>query len=330
MPAITYNFIVEQGSDFELRFQYNDAANNPINLSSSNNEAIFSLIPDSGSNLRFSSSDNLNYQIHKHSLSADDQGFITLKFNSAFTNDFTFTTATYDLDVIILSNNIAGNTRIATGTITLLPRISTYPQFDVTADPGSGDTGGGDNNDGGNGSVVDADNLCSPTECSDLDVYSVVYTGSGLTIPNTFNSVVSGYVNTIDMREIENVELSINKLDHTSVQDLQLLLAPPSGDKILLSANDKIGNYVPNFSFMFSNKASNDTYLYNVANGYYCNILDKTSLVNYNNETLLSSFDHLIGVSGLTGDWNLIVRDTDPVGSGYIDGWKLVVTYKPE
>jgi subtilisin-like proprotein convertase family protein len=141
---------------------------------------------------------------------------------------------------------------------------------------------------------------------------------------------VSGSVTSSDIREIENVELSINRLNHTSVQDLQFLLAPPSGDKILLSANDKITNYSGNFSFMFSNKATPDTYLYNVANGYYCNILDKTDLVNYHNENLLYSFDHLIGTSGLVGDWNLIIRDTDPMGSGYIDSWKLILTYKPE
>lgn len=327
MPAIIYNFIVEQGSDFELKFQYSDVANNPINLSTS--RVVFTLIPGTGDSLRFSSFDNLNYQTDRYVLTADDKGFITLRLNSLFTNNFIFTTAVYDLDVITFNNNIAGNVRIATGTITILPRISTYPEFDATADPGSGDTGGGDN-DGGNGSVVDVDNLCSPTECSNLDVYSIVYVGSRLIIPNTFNSSVSGYVNVTDSREIENVELSINRLNHSSVQDLQLLLSPPSGDKILLSANDKISNYVPNFSFMFSNKASNDTYLNNVTNGYYSNILDKTDLVNYNNETLLSSFNTLIGVSGLIGDWHLIIRDTDPVGSGYIDEWKLVITYKPE
>lgn len=327
MPAITYNFIIEQGSDFELRFQYNDAANNPINLALDSTEVVFTLVPDSGSVSRFSTKDNLSYQADKHSLSATDKGAITLKFNSEYTNNFTFATADYDLDVIVLDNNVVGNTRISTGTITLLNRLSTYPTSSVSDNTDEGNTGG--NTD--NGVVIDSENLCSPAECSDLDVYSVVYNGSGLIISDSINTTtVSGAVSTSDTREIENIELSINKLNHTSVQDLQLLLAPPSGDVILLSANDKISNYVSDFSFMFSNKADTDTYLYNVNNGYYCNIFDKTNLINYNNESLLSSFNHLIGSTGIIGDWHLIIRDTDPLGSGYIDAWKLVITYKPE
>ena len=127
---------------------------------------------------------------------------------------------------------------------------------------------------------------------------------------------------------IENIELAINKLAHSSPQDIAFLLAPPSGSKILLSANHKIVNNNNNFSFMFSNKATATSYLHNISNGGLCNIYDKTSSYKYNNENLLYSFDHLFDTS-TTGVWTLYAKDTDPLSSGSLDSWKLIVTYKP-
>lgn len=80
---------------------------------------------------------------------------------------------------------------------------------------------------------------------------------------------------------------------------------------------------------MFSNKANNTDYLHNTTNGGLINIYDKRSNINFSNETLLSSFDHLFGVP-VTGTWSLIVKDTDPIGSGIIDSWKLILTHAPE
>ena len=79
---------------------------------------------------------------------------------------------------------------------------------------------------------------------------------------------------------------------------------------------------------MFSNKATPGTYINNISNGQICNIQDKTDLYNYNNETLVSSFDHLFN-SSVTGIWTLISKDDDIGVSGSIDSWKLIITYQP-
>ena len=168
--------------------------------------------------------------------------------------------------------------------------------------------------------------MCLPYDCVELDVYSVVYAGSGLNINDLSTS--SGSITSTDTRMIENIELAINKLAHSSPQDIAFLLAPPSGNKILLSANHKIVNNNNNFSFMFSNKATATSYLHNISNGGLCNIYDKTSSYKYNNENLLYSFDHLFDTS-TTGVWTLYAKDTDPLSSGSLDSWKLIVTYKP-
>jgi subtilisin-like proprotein convertase family protein len=68
--------------------------------------------------------------------------------------------------------------------------------------------------------------------------------------------------------------------------------------------------------------------LHNTINGGLINIYDKVSNINFSNETLTSSFDHLFGAS-VTGTWSLIVKDTDPIGSGLLDSWKLIITHSP-
>jgi hypothetical protein len=144
------------------------------------------------------------------------------------------------------------------------------------------------------------------------------------------------------------------------LQDLNAFLVPPSGDKILLFANQKIANYIPGFSFLLTDKALSDSSLRDVKNGGSCRIMNKTNTVRFdnslpsiictdgvckdvkipynvtssgvllgslNNENLLSSFASLSGYIPSSGYWTLYVQDNDIGGSGVIDGWKLVVTY---
>lgn len=332
MPAIDYNFIVEQGSDFNLNFQYNDENNNPIDLS--NKCVVLQIKPDGGDYIyTFSSQQPVTYDTYGYSLTSSDNGLINFKLSAGYTDsEFTFDTAVYDLD-IISDTTILKNIRLANGIVTIKKRnislLNFCPAGDnpktpvVTPVP----TGSTSPTVTPTPTGVVFEDLCSATDCLNTDIYSVVYYGSGLTVND---NAISGYLTTSDTRIIENIELVIDKLKHSSPQDLQLFLAPPSGNKILLSANHKIPNYNSNgFSFMFSNKASPSCYLHNVVNGDLCNIYDKTNIVKYSNETLLNSFDHLFNHS-LTGNWNLIIRDTDPLSSGSIDSWKLVVTYSPE
>jgi subtilisin-like proprotein convertase family protein len=286
------------------------------------------MIPNSG--VDATTSFSTTAQASDYSLIGSDKGLITLQLDNSLTKLYSFDNAVYDLD-LIQGTKV---TRLVSGAITIQKRQTPFPNCQLSqSNSGTGGAGGG--NAGGDTPtptatpLPDVEDLCLKTDCLDVDIYSQVYEGSSLQIPDL--SSVTGSVSTTDTRQIENVELVINNLNHSSPQDLQLLLAPPSGNKILLAGNHKISNNSNNFSFMFSNKALPTSYLHNVSNGNLCNIYNNSQKINsikYSNETLAYGFDHLFGNS-VTGVWNLIVKDTDPTISGSIAGWKLVLTYKP-
>ena len=333
MPAINYNFVIEQGSDFVLNFQYNDENNDPINLSSKC--VVLQWVTDDGSVQQiFSSGANSDYTLNDWSIVGDNTGSIRFRLAANLTKTFLFNTAIYDLDIITPGNRLR-NIRLATGVVTLVRRnIPLLDDCPSNINSVIGLTTPTVTNSGISPTTTptitstpsQVEDLCLPEDCLNLDIYSVVYPGSGLSIPDL--ATVSSSVITTDTREIENIEIAINKLQHNSPSDLWLILNPPSGDSVLLSANSKIPSFNNNFSFMFSNKASPSGYLHNISNGGLSNIYPKTNIINYSDETLVSGFGHLIG-SSVTGVWSLIAKDTDPIGSGLIDSWKLIVTYAP-
>ena len=331
MPAAIYNFEIEKGSDFSISFQYNDAAGVPIDLSGKCVQ--FKMLMSNGNQYIFSSAAPATYISDGWSLSADNLGKISLKIRSTITVDLTGTSCVYDLDV----SDTTGNIRLAAGSISFVSRnidplglgscsVATNPAVTATQTLTTSTPTGVAATPTPTPAPNEFEDLCLPYDCVELDVYSVVYAGSGLNINDLSTS--SGSITSTDTRMIENIELAINKLAHSSPQDIAFLLAPPSGNKILLSANHKIVNNNNNFSFMFSNKATATSYLHNISNGGLCNIYDKTSSYKYNNENLLYSFDHLFDTS-TTGVWTLYAKDTDPLSSGSLDSWKLIVTYKP-
>ena len=331
MPAAIYNFEIEKGSDFSISFQYNDAAGVPIDLSGKCVQ--FKMLMSNGNQYIFSSAAPATYISDGWSLSADNLGKISLKIRSTITVDLTGTSCVYDLDV----SDTTGNIRLAAGSISFVSRnidplglgscsVATNPAVTATQTLTTSTPTGVAATPTPTPAPNEFEDLCLPYDCVELDVYSVVYAGSGLNITDLSTS--SGSITSTDTRMIENIELAINKLAHSSPQDIAFLLAPPSGNKILLSANHKIVNNNNNFSFMFSNKATATSYLHNISNGGLCNIYDKTSSYKYNNENLLYSFDHLFDTS-TTGVWTLYAKDTDPLSSGSLDSWKLIVTYKP-
>lgn len=345
MPAAVYNFNLEQGSDFSIEYIYTDENGNPVDLT--DKCVVFQFAFTVGS-LSFgqcykyvlSSQANSNYETDNWSITANNLGVIIIKISAEITKNFVPSTALYDLDIISATDNLR-NIRLATGVITVTSRnfsnqslIGCPTNIDICSEiyapipspsPTIPDITGGLTPTPSPGSTQE--DLCLPYDCLDLDIYSKVYTGSALVIDDL--STASGSITTVDTRNIENIEVAITKLSHSSPSDLQFILSPPSGDKILLSANHKIINYSNNFTFMFSNKASIGKYLYNAVNGDSVNIYDKTDIVNYNSEILNSSFDHLFNNS-ITGVWTLYVKDTDPVGSGSIDSWKLIITHSAE
>jgi subtilisin-like proprotein convertase family protein len=329
MAAVNFNFDIEKGSDFTISFIYNGPDGNPIDLS--DKCVILSLAGADGSIRRYSSRALADYSTNGWSLTADNNGTIIWSAGASETGSFNFTNAVYDLDIKEIGTIKLNNIRISEGLINILNRNiplidSTCPSIldALESTPPPTSTNPDDPAVTPTPTVTDITDFCLPYDCGPLDLFSTVYSGSGLVLSDL--STTSGSVIVSNTGVISNIELAINKLSHNNPTDLVMLLSPPSGDKILLAANHKISNFNNSFSFMFSNKADNNTYLHNVSNGQVCNIYDKTEIVNYNNENLLSSFDHLFGAS-LTGVWDLIVSDTDPLGSGVIDSWKLIITY---
>jgi subtilisin-like proprotein convertase family protein len=331
MVAAIYNFNIEKGSDFEINFLYTDENNNPINLT--DKCVQFSLLSGDETRVcRYSSLAPAIYEAHGWSLNANNLGQINIKLSAEITNTFDFDSASYDLDIkdqTTLLNNI----RLSQGIITIIDRntpidiqcnLNVEPCEVITQTPTPTPTQGTLTPTPTTTEITD---FCLPYDCGPLDLFSTVYNGSGLIINDL--STVTGSVTVTNTGLISNIELAVNKLSHSNPTDLVMLLAPPSGNKILLSANQKIPNFNNNFSFMFSNKSDSNQYLHNISNGQTCRIYDKTSLINYNSETLNNSFDHLFNYA-VTGVWQLIVKDTDPSGSGSIDSWKLIITYNSD
>lgn len=339
MPAASYNFQIEQGSEFNIVFQYLDTNNNPVNLSDkcvvlrwlTNNNNIFTF-----SSATTASLDNIS----GYSLTGDNTGTINFQISAQKTKDYVFTTATYDLDIVETVGTLTKNTRILTGTIGIIPRnfslienctlinadpiiplAADEPEVTATVTVTPTDVVVTPTPDDG---FVD---LCLPEDCVSLDILSRVYSGSGITINDYQNN--SGTIEISNTGIIENVELAINGLRHSSPQDLTFILAPPSGSGILISANSKIPNYSSGFSFMFSNRAAAGAYLHNASNGGVCNILDKTNSYYFDNTKLTYSFDHLFN-SSITGIWTLYANDNDVGVSGSIDSWKIILTYQSD
>jgi subtilisin-like proprotein convertase family protein len=325
MAAATYNFAIEQGSDFDITFKYNDE--NGIGKDLSGSCVVLRLIEGTPP-IEFSTATGASLEGIGYLFTANNLGVIRLQISSTSTQLYTFNSSIYDLDIfeIVAGTALKKNIRLSTGTIAITKR--NFPQ--LTACP-TAPPSGPNNNDTTTPSttptIPDSNDLCLP-DCLDIDdVYSVVYSGSGIVINDNQNN--SGIISTNDSRSIENIELAINGLRHSSPQDITFLLAAPSGNKILLSSNDKISNYVNGFSFMFSNKAPDTSFLNNISNGGLCRIKDKTAITTFNSGSLNPGFSHLFN-HAVTGNWSLLVNDNDIGASGSIDSWKLVVTYTPE
>lgn len=349
MAAAVHPIAIEIGSDFNISFQYLDINENPIDLSG---YCITMLMkPTSGSGKAF------GFSSQNSSLTLSSNGWTLLKDNStinfALKSSFTYENmidwpdGVYDLYITELSEP-SKKSRIATGTISIIqnnfpecaatscgsedecigvintpdetPTPTQEPSPDITPTPTPTPAT----------QIPDID-LCEMF-CNDLDLNAIMYIGSGLNIPD--NSSVSGTISIDNTRTVQNIELMINKLKHSSPQDLAMILVPPTGDKILLSAHNKIinNNSINGFSYIISNKAIPNIYINNVSNNStnipYVNILDKTSSYNFNDENLSTNLQSWIG-SAPSGDWTLIINDHDIGVSGSIQDWRLIVTYEP-
>lgn len=337
MPAATHNFPLEQGSDFQITFRYLDENNARVNMT--NWYVLFKFVTNNGAVYSF---DNVT-RTSDYSLIAYANGDIVLNIPAHITNSYDFTTANYDLDLQEPNEQYPGSGlkryRFAQGIITIVKRNTAIPGFDIREPI--------------EGQILD---VCT-VNCSAFD--SSIYSGPRIYI--TDNKINTSSITIMDSRPIESVEVGINGLNHNALQDLTMFLSPPSGDKILLFAHHKMNNYVPGFSFMFSDRAPPHVNVSNVNNGGMCRIINKTNSIRFdnsipiivcdqsgcsevsmplsivnnsvtigalNNENLLSSFSHLRGYVPSSGEWSLHVCDNDTAVSGLIDNWKLIITYQ--
>jgi subtilisin-like proprotein convertase family protein len=332
MPATIYNFNIEQSSDFYISFQYLDENGNNVDLTNACVQLRY--LTNLGAQGTFTNGGSGTnkptlFNSYGYTLTSNRSGLIELTISTARTSTYAFDSAVYDLDIqfdqISSGSKRTKNIRIATGTIT----IGKKNFIDIgSCDPNS--IGGTPTPSGPTPTPTptptNSSDLCFP-ECvgGGLDIFSVVYPSPNthIVIPDcTAQNTSPGHaISTIsgiyDPRPIENIEVAIVGLNHANPQDLIIELTNPLGN-YSLSQSNKISNYSAGFNFIFSNKAASGVYVNTVSNGGYCNSF----------EDLMTNVTP--GYVAPTGDWTLNIYDNDVGVSGYIDSWKLIVTYVSE
>ena len=199
MPAAIHNFSIEQGSDFQITFQYLNTDLSPVELVAQ--DACVSLMYKTNT----SSSQILTNKITPQGTSAspwwalttDNSGNIVLGLSYEYTRTLDWDSAAYDLYVSIGSTKY----RLVTGSISLIKNnfqecitstegvcadCDTAQSQDTTPTPGASPVPAGSSVPGTTptptptpasiGSEVD---LCSFV-CNDLDMYSELYPSSGI------------------------------------------------------------------------------------------------------------------------------------------------------
>tara|TARA_Y100000385_G_scaffold60759_1_gene59246 strand:+ start:4319 stop:5542 length:1224 start_codon:yes stop_codon:yes gene_type:complete len=174
-----------------------------------------------------------------------------------------------------------------------------------------------------------SDDLCLSDCLLELDLYAVAYPGSGFTIDDLSTSSGTITIPSTENRIIEKIEIGLDRLVHNSPSDLVMVVSPPSGDDVLLAANQKIIDYTEDtaFSCVFSDTASSTSFLHTADNGDYVKIYDKTSTADWSQTLEVSFSEQGIYGSVPTGNWTLYVKDNDPAIAGSIQGWNLIITY---
>jgi subtilisin-like proprotein convertase family protein len=305
MAAANHNFFIEQGSNFELVFEYLDENGNPITIN--NSDCVRLKTKDNNNIYRVwrnaaTTNGSLLTRSEDTTLAANQ---IKFSLPASITRSFNFDTAIYVLDLVI--GGIPENTiKLSTGQISIISDLfieecldgvvgpdfqtcidctSISPEFavgipsNVTATPqevtptptpsiGAAPTPTPSSN------VFIQEDLCDYL-CRGLDIFAQIYTGNQITISDASilggvntPSASSGLINVANTGVAKNIELYIDNLVHDNPSDLTMILTPPSGSGVLLSSRNKINNYnkQTGLKFAFSNKALPETYLNNKSN----------------------------------------------------------------
>lgn len=124
MPAAQYDFSIEQGSSHKLALVYKDNNGEPIDISNwcarltwRTNQNVTQIF----------TSENLDYSLYKFTLDGPN-GKLTLLLPASTTNNFSFSTAKYDLELQSDEDIYVGGgkytIRLLYGTVTILKRKS--------------------------------------------------------------------------------------------------------------------------------------------------------------------------------------------------------------
>ena len=120
MPAASYNFSIEQGSDLEVVFQYIDENNTFVNLT--NHYVLLKWITDSGQIYSFDNITNSS----DYKMVTDSRGKIQINIPARVTNTYSFNSAIYDMDIQEPNEQYAGSGlkryRFAQGDISIIKR----------------------------------------------------------------------------------------------------------------------------------------------------------------------------------------------------------------
>lgn len=122
MAAGKYDFSIEQGTSFTLSLIYKDSEGIPVDLTG----WCARLIWKTNSGIDTFSTETINSQ---YRFDIDEpNGKLILQFPASITNNFSFTTAKYDLELQSPDDHYTGGgkytTRILYGTVTLIKRYS--------------------------------------------------------------------------------------------------------------------------------------------------------------------------------------------------------------
>lgn len=124
MAAKQYDFSIEQGSSFRLSLTYKDKNKNIIDLSGYCARLILKV---GGSEYKTFSSLNADYSEYKFTIDGP-QGTITLLLPANTTNNYSFTSAKYDLELQSPQDLYNGGgkqtIRVLYGTISIIKRFS--------------------------------------------------------------------------------------------------------------------------------------------------------------------------------------------------------------
>lgn len=124
MPASKYDFAIEQGSSFKFALIYKDADGNPIDLTG----WCARLVWKTNTNVtQVFSSENTDYSVYKFTID-EPNGKLTFMLPSSTTNNLSFNTAKYDLELASPDDLYTGGgkytTRLLFGTVSVVKRFS--------------------------------------------------------------------------------------------------------------------------------------------------------------------------------------------------------------